>query len=433
MSLLPETAEYIAELSAAEEYRQCRSLIRAINHEFEQNCLVDLAEHSRRLAEIQERVRAVGIRNTAEKTKKEHTKSIKCPFKAGLQDECRGYILVGSSCGLCKTRLCKECNVAQSPSKHNETLVYPDHACDPSDVLSWQAIKEDSVGCPKCGTRIQKISGCNQMWCTVKDCNTAFDWATGKVVNGPVHNPHYHQWLANGGGAGLEPEAIDIACAGPRGVITNQRIRRIYTIMSPVIEFSRTRTRGSAAMNVVSTEPVVYFNGRLETKTEASETFLAATQYMRCIAEAVDLQHNIEPYGRETHRDLRIQFLQNSITKKEWASKMSHRETLRTKQLKCRDLHLMFQTACADIFARLYTECEKYALDKNEARKMTEIIKSLNIFIEGAEGLRLYYNDQLKRILSDYSDKSAKLLEFSRPGRVDTLSWYTLRLNEASQ
>jgi hypothetical protein len=194
------------------------------------------------------------------------------------------------------------------------------------------------------------------MWCTVKDCNTAFDWATGRIVNGPVHNPHYHQWLANGGGAGLEAGNADIACQGPRGVVTNHRIRQYYGFMHPVVNVSRKL----ATDKNVAPGPVVYFAGQLINsnlaETKLSKAFAISTHYIRNIAEAVDVNFALEAYGPQSHRDLRIDYLQNKITKAQWASKMSHRETLRTKHAKTRELHVMFQSACADIFGRLFTE-----------------------------------------------------------------------------
>ena len=43
------------------------------------------------------------------------------------------------------------------------------------------------------------VHNCNQFFCTA--CNTVFDWKTGKItVGGPVHNPHYFEWVRNNGG-----------------------------------------------------------------------------------------------------------------------------------------------------------------------------------------------------------------------------------------
>jgi hypothetical protein len=35
------------------------------------------------------------------------------------------------------------------------------------------------------------------MFCTI--CKTGFDWATGRVTGGHVHNPHYFEWMAQTG------------------------------------------------------------------------------------------------------------------------------------------------------------------------------------------------------------------------------------------
>jgi len=70
-------------------------------------------------------------------------------------------------------------------------------------------LKKDTKPCPKCGTMIQKLSGCAQMWCP--DCHTAFDWRTGHVETGRIHNPHYMEFKR---GRISSREHADIPCGG---------------------------------------------------------------------------------------------------------------------------------------------------------------------------------------------------------------------------
>lgn len=120
--------------------------------------------------------------------KKERAQFImKCP-----DEDCRGFLSSAYKCGTCANWFCSDCLVKKGEEKDAP------HTCDEKLKETVALIIKESKPCPKCGQRISKVDGCSQMWCI--DCHTAFDWTTGKIVNGVVHNPHYYEFLRKQGG-----------------------------------------------------------------------------------------------------------------------------------------------------------------------------------------------------------------------------------------
>ena len=128
----------------------------------------------------------------------------KCPT-----GECKGFMNEDWFCGLCDRSFCEHCN---------EEIV-EGHECNPDSVKTMELLKKDTKGCPKCGTMIHKLSGCAQMWCP--DCHTAFDWRTGHVETGRIHNPHYMEFKR---GHISSREHGDIPCGG---IPTFRELRQI--------------------------------------------------------------------------------------------------------------------------------------------------------------------------------------------------------------
>ena len=118
----------------------------------------------------------------------------KCPT-----EECKGFMNEDWFWGLCDRHFCEHCNEE----------VCEGHECDPDAVKTMKLLKKDTKPCPKCGTMIQKLSGCRQMWCP--DCHTAFDWVSGHIETGRIHNPHYMEFKR---GRISTREHGDIPCGG---------------------------------------------------------------------------------------------------------------------------------------------------------------------------------------------------------------------------
>ena len=91
-------------------------------------------------------------------------------------------------CNSCHQKYCSKCLVSIPRSNI--------HSCHPDDVLTWNEIRENSKPCPCCGSRIFRSSGCNQMFCT--NCHNNFDYSTGKILAGNIHNEHRAEWIAHG-------------------------------------------------------------------------------------------------------------------------------------------------------------------------------------------------------------------------------------------
>ena len=102
-----------------------------------------------------------------------------------IKEDCRGFINGEGKCPICSTLTCLDCNV--------EITEGVEHTCKQCDIDNWCEIRDNSRPCPSCHVYIFKISGCNQMYCT--NCSTAFNWVTGMIETGPVHNPHYYEQL----------------------------------------------------------------------------------------------------------------------------------------------------------------------------------------------------------------------------------------------
>lgn len=124
------------------------------------------------------------------------------PHLKCINSDCRGYLDLLYCCMLCNLKVCNHC--------HEE--LNSNHTCNPETVKTIKAIQKESRPCPSCGIRISKQSGCNQMFCI--NCNTAFNWVTGEIEKGRIHNPHYFEWRNRRGQIEEEKtnETIDINC-----------------------------------------------------------------------------------------------------------------------------------------------------------------------------------------------------------------------------
>jgi hypothetical protein len=357
------------------------------------------------------------------------------------------------------------CNKAFSSSGERKRHV--DLAqCDENDVKSWALIKETSVACPKCGTSIQKVSGCNQMWCTVQNCNTAFDWATGKVINGPIHNPHYHDFLRTG--AVQFHDNMNLACIEPNNQNIAQMLYEIYDMYdvlfrkanAPIGSISSSGPNGASGstdvlVGATTDGSLVSIRGASPEEAQLYDTL--CTQYLRVLVEIIDArERRPDVYGPESYESLRLDYLQQKITKTEWASKLSYKETVRQKMFKLGTLLSMFKTASWDILLKFYTESRAnadlgtlvfrrrnvdryghngYVTTGQTHRTVKAVqkefgLEAIQAFSTSFETLRVYYATQLYKILSDYTCGTAKYPEWINETGTRVLRYYNFPMSK---
>ena len=122
------------------------------------------------------------LRNVDLKEKKnEYTFVKEC-----AHENCRGNLNTQWKCSLCENYTCPHCHEAKNGRDD------PEHVCNEDMVKNLEVLKKESKPCPKCGTAISKIDGCDQMYCI--SCHTAFSWRRGTIETGYIHNPEYFRY-----------------------------------------------------------------------------------------------------------------------------------------------------------------------------------------------------------------------------------------------
>tara|TARA_B110000503_G_C6959143_1_gene334272 strand:+ start:136 stop:759 length:624 start_codon:yes stop_codon:yes gene_type:complete len=117
-----------------------------------------------------------------------------------------------------------------------------------------ELIKRDSKPCPKCGILIHRIDGCAQMWCT--SCHCVFDWRTGEIDTGRIHNPHFIQFKRE---THTSREHGDIPCGG----IPSFRELREKLASTKILQYAMIIYETDRLMTYMDTRPPDNMNFRI--------------------------------------------------------------------------------------------------------------------------------------------------------------------------
>jgi len=231
--------------------------------------------------------------------------------------DCRGFLSTAWKCGICNCWTCPDCHEFKGENRTSE------HTCNPENVATAALITRESKPCPKCGVRISKIDGCDQMWCTA--CNTAFNWKTGIIANGPVHNPHYFEYLRR---QGLNPTAQPNNPCGDRDL--DQRVVRILFERG----YIPYRTRGAP-------------NKKLTINEWLGEVW----RHMRQNED--ELRFAQDNNDAETLRQLRVKYMANEVNEEEWKTILQRSEKDRRFNIAVRYVKDVFCGGSRDLIRRV--------------------------------------------------------------------------------
>jgi hypothetical protein len=221
---------------------------------------------------------------------------IECPCPT---PQCRGFINRESyNCAVCSVYICDMCRDIKKPDEP--------HICKRESIQTTNLLREDTKACPKCATLIFKIDGCDQMWCT--ECKTAFSWNTGEIAKGRIHNPHYYEWQRTHGT--LQPE--DNQCGGLKNfylygwkIVSEDFNRSIHrkileleeeTIPQINIEWDNTQLRLDYLLNNIT---IKEFASRLQNKEKTYRSNVINVDCLRLYCQVVKDMFNSENIDQE--------------------------------------------------------------------------------------------------------------------------------------
>lgn len=299
-------------------------------------------------AQLSNNIRTMTVNGTLSTERKKFIR--KCPM-----ENCRGFLSQQWKCGICDSKICNKCN---------EQKVNDEHTCNDENVASMELLNRDTKPCPECGTMIFRISGCSQMFCV--ECHCAWNWNTGLVERGIVHNPHYYEFIRRGGN--MARNHGDIPCGGLPDLVSLRG--EVYVLVS---------------------------NGLI--KSSESD---ALYNIHNCITH---IQHYeiraVGEYNEESTRQLRIDFMLQKITEESFKKILQQIEKDRSKRRDFNNIYQMFVDVASDIFRQLSVKYhENY---KNRIVLNKDIVSAFykeNITV--LENLRIYFNENIKKLGNVY-------------------------------
>ena len=299
------------------------------------------------------------------------------------RDGCQGFLSTAWKCGLCNWYSCSHCFVIKGQAHNAE------HECKKEDVETAELIKKDCKPCPKCGEFIMKSSGCDQMYCVC--CQTPFSWTTGKIVtSGPIHNPHYYEWLKRTGG-NVPRNPADVPCGGfPGGW--------------ELVRFPKGMKKDIASM---------FFE------------FHRICMELQEISERTYRSH----MDQNTMNEVNIKFLLGDIDEKKWGRLLAINEKKRKRDAEIQEVFGAFRMVAVDLInrvqhfsdgpIRMFTDLPPPIAEEYIIRLNQEIQALVTMINDALRGISISYNYSVPYITLS-------------PSQGDRFMYYALRIKNFS-
>lgn len=332
-----EKSKIVATLPYAEEEKRKRE----INEEIAKiNKLKQ--EYQKKIKELNEVINTKRneIYNSAIPVKKEFVRP--CP-----SNECKGFLSTQWKCGLCNIWVCPDCHEIKGHEKNTA------HTCDPNNIESAKEIKKNTKPCPSCSACIFKIDGCDQMWCS--QCHTAFSWDTGRLEKGPIHNPHFYEYMRTNGT--LPRNLGDIPYGG---------LPTVYRISRHLKKY---KCENHAILDV-----------------------------LRCLSHIHFYEiprYPVQELGTDIYQDLRIQYILNDISEEYWKKELQKREK---KFESNKNMRFIF-----DMIINIGVDCVNKILNFKTEEEFTNLYNTML-------DVRVRANAQFKEHASKFNSKTAKYI-----------------------
>jgi len=387
--------------------------------------VLDLEEKDRELRAIKQEIRACQIKYQEKQHEKYVLSSGRVPLerkqfihKCGVTD-CLGSLSTAWKCGMCDTFSCSKCHAVKGLDRDAP------HTCNAEDIASVDEIKKSTRGCPSCGTAIYKIEGCDQMFCTMPGCETAFSFRTGRRETGRVHNPHYFE-MRQKGLLGAVRAPGDIRCGGGPSI----NLIRSLIKKAGATKYSSAELRGhpDPALRDRRQYAAVFKEDWAQKFNE--DIFRGSAHFTAVIVDR--LRERVT--AAMDNEDLRVALLLKRITENKMKSDLARRDKKRRQDQAVLDIMEIFSIVLQEALLKVTRgERQLVALPHGQTRldargdaagrsyvpsptvfddvKPEEVQRDILDALEEIERVRTYCNEQLAKIGSDFKVKAKFIYE----------------------